>query len=852
MALIKKFKVVPDLPQKLEPLLKIANNMWWVWNFEALELFRRLEVDLWREVGHNPIKMLGSISQNLLDEAASSESFLAHMGKVEQELEWHLTRKTWYDDNKKGFENAGIAYFSAEFGIHECLPMYSGGLGVLAGDHLKSASELGLPLVGVGLFYRLSYFHQYLNLDGWQQENFPEIDFYNIPARLVCDDSGSPVLISVELPGRTVYAQLWEIMVGKIQVVLLDTNIDKNFPEDRTITDELYGGDLEMRMKQEILLGIGGVRALKSLKKNITVYHMNEGHPAFLALERIRTAMEDHGLSYREAYEFVTATNVFTTHTTVPAGNDRFSPEMMEAYFSEFYKKMGLSRDQFIALGRENPEDHKEYFCMTVLALKTASICNGVSKLHAKVSREMWKRIWPSLPVHEIQIEHITNGVQTLSWTSDEMMRLLNRYLGPRWIDNPTDAGIWQNIDHIPDSELWRCRDRLRERLVSFSRIKLKEQLLARGVPPKEAEIANSVLDPEALTIGFARRFATYKRANLIIRNVEKLAALLHDKDRPAQIIFAGKAHPRDTMGKEIIRQIIHLCNDERFRRKMVFIEDYDLNIARYLVQGVDVWLNTPIRPKEASGTSGMKVVPNGGINISVLDGWWDEAYNTNNGWAIGKGEEYDDLEYQDEVESLFLYNILEKEVKPAFYNRGLDGLPREWLAKMRESMKSITSKYNTNRMVKDYTEKLYRIAHKFFDELRHDNFNAVRKYASWKIDIAKKWNTAGITNVNIAEEKEIKVGSRITVKAEVRLGELGEDDVQVELYFGNLDKKGDIVDGVALPMTPGGSIESGAHEFTGQMLCLKSGQFGFTVRVIPHNRLMARKFDPDLKVTWA
>ena len=443
---------------------------------------------------------------------------------------------------------------------------------------------------------------------------------------------------------------------------------------------------------------------------------------------------------------------------------------------------------------------------MTVLALKTAAGCNGVSRLHGSVSRNMWKRIWPQLPVHEVPIDHITNGVQTLSWTSDEMMRLLNRYLGPRWIDNPADNTIWQNVDNIPDSELWRCRERLRERLVSFVRRKLREQLLARGVSPKEAEIANSVLDPDALTIGFARRFATYKRGTLILRNIEKLSQLLHDKDRPMQIVFAGKAHPRDNMGKELIRQIIHLSGDERFRRNMVFIEDYDMNIARYLVQGVDVWLNTPIRPKEASGTSGMKVVPNGGINISVLDGWWDEAYNSDNGWAIGKGEEYGDLAYQDEVESLFLYNILEKEVKPAFYNRGLDGLPREWLVRMKESMKSITSIYNTNRMVKDYTEKFYRTAHCHCVDFCGDNYRAAREYASWKSKISGTWGNLAVQSVDIDQEKEIKVGSRITVRAEIDLGGISPEHVQVELYFGNLDKNGEIVEGVAMPMREAGA----------------------------------------------
>jgi starch phosphorylase len=852
MASVKKFKVVPNLPEKIRPLLAIANNLWWIWNFEAIELFRRLDVDLWQEVGHNPVKMLGSISQGLLDEAASSESFIAHMKKVEQELEWHLTRKTWYDDHTQGFENAGIAYFSAEFGIHECLPMYSGGLGVLAGDHLKSSSELGLPLIGVGLFYRLSYSQQYLNLDGWQQENFPEVDFHNLPARLVKDGKGETVLVSVELPKRKVYAQIWELTAGKITVYLLDTNIDRNPAEDRAITDVLYGGDMEMRIKQEILLGIGGVRALRALGKNVTVYHMNEGHAAFLSLERIREMVEDHGLAFNEALEFVSATNVFTTHTPVPAGNDRFPSELIEPYFPDYCTRMGLSREGFLALGREDPEDDQEQFCMTVLALKTASGCNGVSRLHGRVSRNMWRRLWPSIPVHEVPIDYITNGVQTMYWTSDEMMRLFNRYLGPRWIDNPADAGIWQNIDQIPDSELWRCRDRLRERLVSFTRTRLKEQLLARGLSSKEAETADSVLDPEALTIGFARRFVTYKRGTLIIRNIEKLFSLLRDKERPVQIIFAGKAHPRDTMGKELIRQIIHLCNDERFRRSMVFLEDYDLSIARHMVQGVDVWLNTPVRPKEACGTSGMKVVPNGGINISVLDGWWDEAYNTNNGWAIGKGEEYDDPEYQDEVESLSLYNILEKEVKPAFYTRGGGGMPREWLDRMRESMKSITSRYNSNRMVKDYTEKYYRQAHRYFVDLSASGFKAAREYAAWKSSAAGKWGRVKVVNVDIADEGEIKVGSRIMVKAEVALGDLSPDDVLVELYFGSLERNGDIHNGAALPMSPNGRGDSGSHLFEGQMLCLQTGQFGFTVRVMPHRRLMARKFDPDFTITWA
>ncbi|MDA3823230.1 MAG: alpha-glucan family phosphorylase, partial [Bacteroidales bacterium] len=745
MAAIQKFNVVPYLPEKLKPLLEIANNLWWVWNFEAIELFRRLDVDLWREVEHNPIKLLGAVSQKTLDEAAESESFIAHMERVAKELEIHLKNESWFGENKTGYENARIAYFSAEFGIHESLPIYSGGLGVLAGDHLKSASEVGIPLCGVGLLYRMGYFRQYLNMDGWQQERFPETDFHNIPVEQLFDEKGNSLQVKVEFPGRDVYAQIWKVTIGKIRLYLLDTNIDANTAEDKTITDNLYGGDHEMRIKQEILLGIGGVRALKILGEKVTVFHMNEGHAAFLGIERIRIFMEELNMNFKEAIEAVIPNNVFTTHTPVPAGNDRFDPAMIDHYFSTYYSKLNITRDEFLALGRENIDDKKETFCMTVLAIKLAAACNGVSRLHGHVSRSMWKNLWPSLPQHEVPIGHVTNGIQTLSWTSDEMMRLFFRYLGPRWIDNPTDNSIWSNIDDIPDSELWRCRDRLRERLVTFTRKRLYEQLIARGFPPKEAEYANSVLDPEALTIGFARRFATYKRATLILRDIERLFSILHDKERPVQLIFAGKAHPRDNMGKELIKQVIHLANSERFRGKIVFLEDYDINVARYMVQGVDVWLNNPIRPKEASGTSGMKVIPNGGLNISVLDGWWDEAYNANNGWAIGQGEEYTDLAYQDEIESLSMYNIVEKEVRSIFYQRGVDGLPREWLARIRESMKVLIPQFNTNRMVKEYTEKYYMPAHTRYKEISGNKYENIKKLAAWKINSKSKWNKVSV-----------------------------------------------------------------------------------------------------------
>ncbi|TAL35686.1 MAG: glycosyltransferase family 1 protein [Spirochaetes bacterium] len=852
MARIRKFRVIPYLPEKLKPLAKITHNLWWAWNFEAIELFRRLDVEAWRESDHNPIALMGMLSQDELDAAAESESFIAHMQRVEEELDWHMTKKSWFEENYPDMKDVRIAYFSAEFGIHECLQIYSGGLGILAGDHLKSASELGIPLTGVGLLYRLGYFHQYLTIDGWQQESFPVTDFHNIPVSPVRGDGGEPLVVSVEMSGRKVHAQVWEAVVGRINLYLLDTNIDLNSPEDKAITDQLYGGDSEMRIKQEMILGIGGVRALRALGKKVTVYHMNEGHSAFLAVERIANAMTDHGLTFSEALEFVVPGNVFTTHTPVPAGNDRFDPPLINQYLSSHYKKLGLTGEEFLALGRENPSDPDESFCMTVLAIRTAAGCNGVSKLHGSVSRNMWKNIWPSLPVHEVGIGHITNGVQILSWTSDEFMRLFNRYLGPRWIDNPVDKQMWNNIDSIPDSELWRCRDRLRERLVAFARKKLYDQLIARGVPRSEAEKANAALDSEALTIGFARRFATYKRATLILRNMERLERLLLNKERPIQIVFAGKAHPRDTEGKNLIKHIINLVRDDRFRNKIVFVEDYEMNIARYLVQGADVWLNTPIRPKEASGTSGMKVLPNGGLNISTLDGWWMEAYNGENGWAIGKGEEYEDLEYQDEIESLSLYNILEKEVVPAFYDRGADGLPRQWIAKMKESMKTNCPRFNTNRMVHEYSEKFYIPAHMNSTGFTSHHFARSKEFAEWKRCINSQWGKVSIKDLLFGEEREVTVGSKVKVRVEVGLGDLTQEDVQVELYFGGLNPVGEIIEGAALPMQVAETRENGLYVYEGQMLCLKSGQFGFTVRVIPVHKHQVRKFEPDLSIMWA
>ena len=597
------FNVIPSLPAALEGLRQLAFNLRWAWNHDSIELFRRLDTDLWESTGHNPVLMLGTIDQAQLEAAAKDDSFLAQLDRLVKEMASYLsTESTWYRRTYDRTDGLLVAYFSAEFGLTECLNIFAGGLGVLAGDHLKSASNLGVPLVGVGLLYQQGYFRQYLNAAGWQQESYEDNDFQTLPL------TRTAVTVEVAYPGRPVTAQVWRVQVGRVSLFLLDSNLPANHPEDRVITDQLYGGDLEMRLKQEILLGIGGYRALEALGLDPTVYHMNEGHSAFLGLERVRRLKEKHGLSFQEAFEEASAGLIFTGHTPVPAGHDYFPASLMDRYFGDYIGRLGIGRGEFLALGRQNPANDAEEFCMTVLALRMAASSNGVSKLHGEVSRKMWKSIWPGVPEDEVPIGHVTNGVHFRSWISLEMNQLYDRYLGPNWrVD--ADAKLWQRVEGIPAEELWRTHERRRVRLVAFARRHLRLQLQRRGAPRSEIDAADEVLDPDALTIGFARRFATYKRATLVLRDIERLGRILNNAERPVQILFAGKAHPRDDAGKQLIQQIIRLAQQKEFRRRIVFLEDYDMAMARCLVQGSDIWLNTPLRPQEASGTSGMKAL---------------------------------------------------------------------------------------------------------------------------------------------------------------------------------------------------------------------------------------------------
>ena len=847
------FRVIPALPPRLEPLRDLAHNLWWSWNHEAIDLFRRLDRDLWESSGHNPVLMLGTIRQERLEQAAEDDGFVAYLDRVYDDFQQYMQdRNTWYA--KEHGNDLRIAYFSAEFGLTESLSIYAGGLGILAGDHLKSASDLGLPLVGVGLLYQQGYFRQYLNPDGWQQESYPENDFYNLPLILERKPSGAPLRVEIEFPGRTVLAQVWRAQVGRVPLYLLDTNLEDNQPADRDITDQLYGGDSEMRIKQEIVLGIGGIRALEALGLRPTVCHMNEGHSAFLALERIRLLMQEEGLTFAQAREAATAGQVFTTHTPVPAGIDWFSPDLVDRYFSHYYPQLGLSRHEFLGLGRTNPDDPNGYFCMAILAMRLAYKTNGVSRLHARVSREMWQEVWPQVPVNEIPILGITNGVHPRSWISQDMADLFDRYLGPRWVERPADQSIWQRVMRIPDEELWRTHERRRERLVHFARRRLRRQLEQRGSNPAQIRQAEEVLDPEALTIGFARRFATYKRSTLLFRDVERLARILSDKEHPVQIVFAGKAHPRDNPGKEMIRQIIHHARDPRMRHRIVFIEDYDMAVARYLVQGVDVWLNTPRRPHEASGTSGMKATANGALNLSILDGWWDEGYSPEVGWAIGHGEEYEEHEadYQDQVESNALYDLLEKEVVPLFYERGRDGLPRGWIAKMKAAMGRHTGVFNTNRMVRDYAECCYLPAGQRSLHLSRNDWERAKALAAWKEQVRRQWSQIRIERIWSEDggERALKVGDHLRVMAQIYLGDLKPTDVAVELYYGPLNAEGQIAEGKALPTLIAQSKGGGTYIFAGALSCKRSGLHGYALRILPQHEDLGNPFEMGL-ILW-
>jgi glycogen phosphorylase len=852
------YHVVPKLPPALERLTHLAYNLRWSWDHETIELFRRLDSDLWERTNHNPVLMLSMVDQSHLETAALDEGFLGQLEHLYAALIGYMEGETAWFRRSHAEAKPVVAYFSAEFGITECLSIFAGGLGVLAGDHLKSASDLGVPLVGMGLLYQQGYFKQYLNEAAWQQEAYVDNDFHSLPVTLETTARGTPLAVQLDFPGRKVRARIWRAQVGRIRLYLLDTNFEANRPDDRDITDQLYGGDIEMRMKQEIVLGIGGYRALEVLGIEPTVYHMNEGHSAFLALERVRRMMEREKLSFAEAREAASAGLVFTTHTPVPAGHDYFHPDLMDRYFGDYYRALSLSRQEFLGLGRQNPADEGEFFCMTVLSLRLAAYSNAVSKLHGEVSRQMWRGLWPGLPLEEIPIRSVANGVHFRSWISLEMESLYDRYLGRRWREEPVDQKIWARAGQIPPEELWRSHERRRERLVAFVRTQLRNQLQRRNGPEAELEAAQEVLDSSCLTIGFARRFATYKRATLLLRDPDRLARLLNDPKRPVQIIFAGKAHPRDDAGKDFIRQIVSLTRRPEFKRRIVFLEDYGVAAARYLVQGVDIWLNTPRRPGEASGTSGMKAAANAVLNLSTLDGWWDEVHQMLGpdlrkvGWTVGRGELYENLDYQDNTEAEALYELLERDVVPTFYDRGPDGLPRTWINRLKNSLQSLCSYFNTHRMVREYTESFYLPADQRFRELAEDGMACARTLAAWRARVTAQWPDIRIAAIADSAPSNTVVGHSIAAHARVTLGTLRPEDVRVELYFGTVNADGELVEPKTSMMRMLREEREGVYLYQGEAIAQnRSGLQGFSIRVVPRQERLPTCYLPGL-ITWA
>ena len=704
----KDMPVAAALPKRIERLNDLAYNLWWAWNPDAVDLFKQIDPVIWNSVTHNPIEMLKRTSRAVFNQKANDKEFIAAYDAVLASFDAYMTRKdTWFATHYPNIQNKTISYFSFEFGLHESIPAYAGGLGILAGDHLKESSDMGLPLVAIGFIYNEGYFVQKITEDGWQETSNFHLDFSSLPMIPLTDEKGKNIIVSVSLPGRDIYARAWMMQVGRVPLYLLDTSIDENSPYDRQLTAKLYTSDLETRISQEILLGIGGVRLLRRLGYSPTVWHMNEGHAAFLALERCREYVKG-GKNFDEAVELVRKGNVFTTHTPVPAGNDKFPVWLIEKYFNQYWTELDLSRDKFIDLARE-ASPYGDQFTMPILALKLSERSNGVSELHGEVSRSMWHFLWKDKRVEEVPITSITNGVHTFSWTSRRMGLLFDKYLGKEWRENPDHPDVWAKVDEIPNEELWAVKRHQKRKLARFVNDRARAQWLAGSIHPIQTLAAGVLLDSDALTIGFARRFPTYKRGNLILRDYERLLRLINDVHFPIQIIFSGKAHPADEPGKLIVQQIYRAIKDHRMGGRMVFVENYDMDIARHLVQGVDVWMNTPRRPNEASGTSGMKAAMNGGLNFSILDGWWHEGYNGNNGWAIGTDATFDSNERQDEVDALSLYETLEDKIVPMFYgNRDENGIPTGWMAMVKNAIRTLSPEFSMRRMVSEYANRMY------------------------------------------------------------------------------------------------------------------------------------------------
>ncbi len=825
---LREFLVRPALPEKLSRLSEIGYNLLWSWDHTIRSLFRRLDPLIWKQSNHNPVVMLGRIPQATLERAAADPRFLALYRRACEIHDNYLSARG------NAPSNMLVAYFSMEYGLLDCMPIYSGGLGVLSGDHLKASSDAMLPLVGIGLLYQKGYLQQTLGPDGWQQERTPVNDFYSLPLTPETRADGSELLVTVTLAGTPVFLKVWRIDVGRVKLYLLDSNNPHNASaEHREITSQLYGGDRHHRIRQEIALGIGGLRALKELGFQPTVYHMNEGHSAFLALERIRVLMTENHLSFAEALDAARTNNIFTTHTSVPAGIDLFDSAMMYAYFQDYARELGISFDELLALGRREPADPQEPFSMAIAAFKTSAYRNAVSRLHRRVSQQMWEGLWPNLPVWEVPITSITNGVHLTSWVNGDLAGIYDQYLAPDWREGHAEPKMWDQIAEIPDAELWEAHRRRKRRLINFIRERAAAAAMERNAPSPEVRRLQEILDPETLTLGFARRFATYKRATLIFRDLERLKKILTNPRMPVQMVIAGKAHPQDVPGKALIREIVQFSKLPELAGHIIFVEDYGIQVARELVQGVDVWLNTPRRGEEACGTSGMKAGINGVLNMSILDGWFDEAAEKTGGWAIGDREPYSPE--RDDAHAAAIYSLLESEVVPLYYEGREQGVPVEWMRRVKKSLRFVSAHFNCQRMVNEYRSQLYEPAHRAFEAVMRDQFHPARERARWQRKVSESWDRVAFLDSTLESAGAVVTGSPVPLRARVDLAGLDPQDVRVEAVVGRVGAHGELEETQVLTLAPleqQGTVFLFGRDFAP----FTTGRLGYSLRVSPNH----------------
>lgn len=823
---LTEFLVRPVLPLELSRLPEIAMNVVWSWDHQLRALFRRLDPAMWME-SHNPVLLLSKLKPEVLERAAKDPRYLAVYKRACERFDAYMQAPPSHNDDRL------IAYFSMEYGLVECMPIYSGGLGVLSGDHMKSSSDENYPLVGVGLLYQKGYLQQVLNSDGWQQERYPVNDFYTLPVEQVQNSDGTELIVSVNMGAVEVFIKVWRVNVGRVKLFLMDTNIAQNKNDFRDITDQLYGGDSHLRIRQEMVLGIGGLRALKAMGLNPHVFHMNEGHSAFMPLERIRLLMKEQKLNFQESLEASRSSNIFTTHTSVPAGIDLFDGGLVYDYLHTYCQEAGIGIDQLFALGRRNPSDANERFSMAILAMKTSAYRNAVSVLHGEVSREMWAELWPGLPVNDVPVTSVTNGIHLPSMLYGELARLYDQYLQPDWRERYTDPKIWDDVRDIPSAELWEVHRKQKRNMVQVLRERGAKAALRRNGGAAELHRAEQVLDPDAFTIGFARRFATYKRATLIFRDVARLKRLLNNTQRPVQIVIAGKAHPKDHPGKTLIREIVQLSRDPELSHKLVFVEDYSLRVAREMVQGVDLWLNNPRRGEEACGTSGMKAAINGVPNLSILDGWWDEAYEPNLGWALGDRDDYDTQ--QDEFHATGIYSILENDILPLYFTRGEDGVPSEWIERVKNCIIKISPQFNAQRMIQEYMQRLYDPAYHAAKHFAQDGYQPARDKARWGQQVAAAWNRISFTSQGPKPEALLSSGQPIQFEVSVDLAGLDPADLRVEAIVGAVSADGVLERTEAVELLAG-ERRGSECVFSRPYVPSMTGRIGYAFRVCPNH----------------